>query len=60
MVKFVVKNNYFEFHGNFKLSTNSVLDGTIIKVIVENTSVVKHVYNNTYMSIFAAATIIVL
>ena len=59
MVKFVVKNNYFEFHGNFKLSINSVLDGTIIKVIVENTSVVKHVYNNAYMSIFAA-TIIVL
>ena len=43
-----------------KLSTNSVLDGTIIKVIVGNINVVKHVYNNTYMSIFAAATIIVL
>ena len=38
---------------------NSVLDGTIIKVIVGNINVVRHVCNNTYMSIFAAATIIV-
>ena len=43
-----------------KLSTNSILDGKIIKVIVGNINVVKHVCNNTYMSIFAAATIIVL
>ena len=43
-----------------KLSTNSILDGKILKVIVGNINVVKHVCNNTYMSIFAAATIIVL
>ena len=43
-----------------KLSTNSVLDGTVIKVTVGNINVVKHVCSNTYMSIFAAATIIVL
>ena len=35
-------------------------DGTITKVIVGNINVVKHVCNNTYMSIFAAGTIIVL
>ena len=39
-------------------STNSVLDGTIIKVIVGSISVVKHACNSTYMSIFAIAAII--
>ena len=39
----VVKNNTW-----VKLSTNSVLDGTIIKVIVGNINVVKHVCNNLY------------
>ena len=39
---------------------NSFLDGTVIKVIVGNINVAKHVWDNTYMSIFAAATIIVL
>ena len=43
-----------------KLSTNPVLDGAIIKVTVGNIHVVKHVCNNTYMNIFAAAIIIVL
>ena len=51
----VVKNNTW-----VKLLANSVLDETIIKLIVGNINVVKHVWNNTYMSIFAAATIIVL
>ena len=50
-----VKNNMW-----VKLSTNSILDGTIIKVIVGNINLGKHVCNNTYMSFFAAATIIVL
>ena len=48
-----VKNNMW-----VKLSTNSILDGTIIKVIVGNINLGKHVCNN--MSFFAAATIIVL
>ena len=51
----VVKNNMW-----VKLLANSVLDETIIELIVGNINVVKHVWNNTYMSIFAAATIIVL
>ena len=51
----VVKNNTW-----VKLLANSVLDETIIKLIVGNINVVKRVWNNTYMSIFAAATIIVL
>ena len=51
----VVKNNTW-----VKLLANSVLDETFIKLIVGNINVVKHVWNNTYMSIFAAATIIVL
>ena len=51
----VVKNNTW-----VKLLANSVLDETIIELIVGNINVVKHVWNNTYMSIFAAATIIVL
>ena len=50
----VVKSNTW-----VKLSTNSVLDGTIIKAIIGNINVVKHECNNTYMNIFAAATIIV-
>ena len=41
-------------------STNSVLDGTIIKVIVGNINGVKRVCQNTYMNNFAAATIILL
>ena len=40
--------------------TNSVLVGTIIKVIVGNINAVKHKCSNTYMSVFAVATIIVL
>ena len=40
--------------------TNSVLDVTIIKVIVGNINAVKHKCSNTYMSVFAVATIIVL
>ena len=43
-----------------KLLTNSVLDATIIKTIIGNINVLKHVCNNIYTSIFAAATIIVL
>ena len=42
------------------LLTNFVLDGTITKVISGNINVVKHVWNNNHISIFAAATIIVL
>ena len=51
----VVKNKTW-----VRQSMNSVLDGTFIKVIAGNINVVKHVCNNHYMSIFAAATIIVL
>ena len=43
-----------------KQSTNFVLDGTFINLVVRNINVVKHVCNNTYMSIFVAATIFVL
>ena len=42
------------------LLTNFVLDGTVTKVISGNINVVKHARNNNHMSIFAAATIIVL
>ena len=43
-----------------KLLTNSVLDATVIKTIIGNINVLKHVCNNIYTSTFAAATIIVL
>ena len=51
----VVKNKTW-----VRQSMNSVLDVTFIKVIAGNINVVKPVCNNHYMSIFAAATIIVL
>ena len=50
----VVKSNMW-----VKLLTNSIFDRTIIKAIVGNINVVKHVCNKTYMSIFAAGIIIV-